>query len=538
MFVRRGPSKTAAAPRRWRGFVRSTTRIVLAAGSVAVISLLLSGAQPSPQYPSASFVTATDRGLLDVLPSMLGLIPSAFAGKGGNGNGGGNGNAGGNGNGNAGGSNAGGNGNGSANSNAGGVGKAKGKTSASSSDSTSTTTDQSESVASGTITASGVTSSGGHDILSNEIVVVDAETDSLDRIRQLGFGLIEQRSLPALGLSLLRLRTPGNVDSQRGLVLLRTAMPQLVADVNSLYQPYAGQGGQTASTELASLPAGNYAWRMIGWSDAPDCGAGVRIGLIDSAISAEAPLFDVDKIHRSSFAESGEDDPDTRHGTAIASLLVGQGGDPAHPHWQGLLPSADLYAAAVFQRRGSRSMASAVAIAGALDWMVASRVPVINISLSGEPNLLMAAAIERAARHGAVLVAAAGNGGPTAPPAYPAAYRDVISVTAVDQSTAIFEEANRGDYIAFAAPGVRIWAPGGGSFGQYLTGTSFATPFVAAMATLTITHGGALSSEAIRQELAAHALHLGAPGKNPIYGYGLLKAPSSCGVADFSASSL
>ena len=40
-------------------------------------------------------------------------------------------------------------------------------------------------------------------------------------------------------------------------------------------------------------------------------------------------------------------------------------------------------------------MASAVAIAGAFDWMVASRVPVINISLSGQPNLLIARAVER-----------------------------------------------------------------------------------------------------------------------------------------------
>jgi subtilisin family serine protease len=236
--------------------------------------------------------------------------------------------------------------------------------------------------------------------------------------------------------------------------------------------------------------------------------------------------------------ESGEADPDTRHGTAIASLLIGQGGDGGHPHWQGLLPSADLYAAAVFQRHGSRSLASAVAIAEALDWMAANHVPVINISLSGEPNLLMAAAVKHTAARGGVMVAAAGNGGPSAPPAYPAAYRDVIAVTAVDQDAAVFSDANRGDYIDFAAPGVRVWAPGGGSFGQYLTGTSFATPFVAAMAVLTMAHEGLFNPDLVRRELTAHTLHLGSPGKNPIYGYGLLKAASTCGPAGLGASSL
>ena len=137
-----------------------------------------------------------------------------------------------------------------------------------------------------------------------------------------------------------------------------------------------------------------------------------------------------------------------------------------------------------------------------------------------------------------MLVAAAGNNGPSAPPAYPAAYRDVIAVTAVDQDGTIFQEANRGDYIAFAAPGVRIWSPGGGSFGQYLSGTSFATPFVAAMAALTVAHEGSSDPDAVRQALVAHAQHLGPPGKNPIYGYGLLKAASACGAGGFSASSL
>ena len=368
--------------------------------------------------------------------------------------------------------------------------------------------------------------------------MVDSEEGSLDQLRQLGFTLIERRNLQALDISVLRLRPPGSLDSLAGVALLRTAMPQLIADVDTLYQPFVRQGSEMPQTETATLPSSDYARQMIGWSGAPGCGTGLRIGLIDSAVSAQAPTIDARRVHQQSFVESGEADPDTRHGTAIASLLIGQGGDGSHPHWQGLLPSADLYAAAVFQRHGSRSLASAVAIAEALDWMAANHVPVINISLSGEPNLLMAAAVKHTAARGGVMVAAAGNGGPGAPPAYPGAYSDVIAVTAVDQDATVFSDANRGDYIDFAAPGVRVWAPGGGSFGQYLTGTSFATPFVAAMAVLTMAHEGLFNPDLVRRELTAHTLHLGSPGKNPIYGYGLLKAGSTCGPAGLSASSL
>jgi subtilisin family serine protease len=196
--------------------------------------------------------------------------------------------------------------------------------------------------------------------------------------------------------------------------------------------------------------------------------------------------------------------------------------------WSGLLPGAELYAAAVYERRDDRISASAVAIATALDWLVANRVTVVNLSLSGQPNRLLERAARRAAERGTILVAAAGNGGPEAEPAYPAAYPEVIAVTAVDERGQAFAGANRGDYIAFAAPGVRVWAPGGGPFGQYLTGTSYATPFAAAVIALELMNGKPAEPAGLSRELAAHSDHLGAPGRNPVYGYGLVKAARAC----------
>ena len=68
------------------------------------------------------------------------------------------------------------------------------------------------------------------------------------------------------------------------------------------------------------------------------------------------------KLHQRSFVEPGHAAADPAHGTAIAALLVGTA-DPAHPTAGGLLPDADLYAAAVFERQGGQSQASALAIA-------------------------------------------------------------------------------------------------------------------------------------------------------------------------------
>src|SRR5262249_33809400 len=151
-----------------------------------------------------------------------------------------------------------------------------------------------------------------------------------------------------------------------------------------------------------------------------------------------------------------------------------------------------------------------------------------NVSLSGEANDLLALAVRRAAARGTLLVAAAGNGGPGAPPAYPAAYAQVVAVTAVDRAGALLARAHQGDHIALAAPGARLSTPGRNPLGEYQTGPSFAAPFGTAAAALALMDGGPAEPQALKRLLARHSLHLGAAGKNPVYGYGLLKATASC----------
>ncbi|HEX3065536.1 MAG TPA: S8 family serine peptidase [Dongiaceae bacterium] len=395
----------------------------------------------------------------------------------------------------------------------------KGKSGSSGTTSGTTTTN-------GGVTANNPAGSGGRgDFAAGEVVVLGDRPEVLAKAEGLGFRLIDDRPLQALGLSVLRLKTPVNVDSQAGLALLRQAVPELVADVNSFYEPYKAQ-----AAEVVSLPAPDYARHLIGWSGNAGCGAGLRIGMVDSGIDAGLPALAGQRLHQQTFLSPGSTAAASDHGTAIATLLLGRP-DPAHLDGAGLLPAADLYAASIFERHGERSEASAFGIAAALDWMVAQHVPVVNISLSGDDNALMALAVSRASERGTVLVAAAGNAGPGAPPAYPAAFPSVIAVTAVDQDDAILPEANRGDYVAFAAPGVRIWTPDGQGAGQYRTGTSFAAPFAAAAIAAEHMAGAPADVNLLRQRLAARAIDLGAPGKDPVFGYGLIQASGTCGAS-------
>jgi len=355
-------------------------------------------------------------------------------------------------------------------------------------------------------------------------VVLGDRRDTLAKVQGLGFRLIEARPLTGLGFSVLKLSTPAGFDARQGVALLHMRYPELTADVNSLYGSY-----ETQAAQVVSLPARDYAQHMIRWSGGEGCGAGLRIGMIDSALAPGLSTFAGRKLHEHSFIEPGHLAADAAHGTGIAALLIGAT-DPAHPMAGGLLPDAALYVAAVFERQGGESKASAFAIAAALNWMVENRVAIVNMSLAGNNNALMALAVHRASARGTIVVAAAGNDGPDAPPAYPGALPDVIAVTAVDQDGAIFPEANRGNYIAFAAPGVRIWVPGPSGRGHYQTGTSFAAPFVLGTAALEVMQGAPPNVDVLRRRLAARARALGTGGKNPIFGYGLVQAGASCGV--------
>ena len=84
--------------------------------------------------------------------------------------------------------------------------------------------------------------------------------------------------------------------------------------------------------------------------------------------------------------------------------------------------------------------------------------------------------------------------------------------------------AVRGNHIAFAAPGVGLPAPGRNAT---LSGTSYAVPFVtAAFAIAMMTE----QADAALARLAASAVDLGAPGRDPVFGWGLIKQPATaCG---------
>ena len=242
-----------------------------------------------------------------------------------------------------------------------------------------------------------------------------------------------------------------------------------------------------------------------------------RIGLIDTAVSQSDPAFSGADLVFRDFVRSRNPRPN-RHGTTIASILIGKGSD-----FEGLLPHSKLYAASVFERLPGRgNSASTTALVRALDWMTQNRVMVVNMSLSGPPNRVLQRAVDRARASGVVIVAAVGNEGPRSGPLYPAAYPGVVSVTALDERNRVFRLSSRGEHLDFAAPGVGIRHAAAGTGPRSSSGTSIAAPFAAVAILLATGRNGQLDEAELRS-LRARAQDLGEPGHDPVYGYGLIR---------------
>jgi subtilisin family serine protease len=157
------------------------------------------------------------------------------------------------------------------------------------------------------------------------------------------------------------------------------------------------------------------------------------------------------------------------------------------------------------------------------------------MSLSGPPDTLIQKAVAKLASKGIFLVAAAGNDGPhNAGASYPAAYEDVIAVTAVNKNLQNYRYANRGSYVDIAAPGVAIWTALPGAQQGYHSGTSFATPYVTATLAAIYSQIGGQNSKSVLDRLQFR--DLGEAGNDPVYGRGLLVAPASCTGGQIAAA--
>ena len=292
---------------------------------------------------------------------------------------------------------------------------------------------------------------------------------------------------------------------------------------NFLYRQQQGAAGNAT----AGVATSQYALGKIRLGQAHALARGRRtvVAVIDSGIDTNHP--EISGAVAASFNAVGDKAaiPDD-HGTAVAGIIGARG------QMIGIAPATRLLAIRAFvPENGSSPLATTFILLRAIDWAQRNGARLFNLSFTGPHDSAMRRILVAASKKGAVLIAAAGNGGPKAAAAYPAAYSNVIAITATDKNDAIYANANRGTYVAVAAPGVDILVPISNGGYDFKSGTSFAAAHVTGMVALMLERNPRLTAQQIRSLLSRAAVDLGDRGHDALYGAGRADALAAVELA-------
>jgi subtilisin family serine protease len=328
--------------------------------------------------------------------------------------------------------------------------------------------------------------------------------------------LLERATLAMLDQRVVRFRIPDARSVAAVVASLAGDATIGVAQPNFIYRPQQAAGSPAQSSlQYAVAKVDLAAARPLA------VGRGAIVAVIDTGIdTTHEDLRDSD-IRTFETTGSDSSKPDV-HGTGIAGIIS------AHGVLEGIAPAARIIGVRAFApTEAGVQYSTTVMVLKAMNLALAQQAKVMNLSFAGSADPLMQRAVGAAAGRGAIMVAAAGNNGHLAPPAYPAAYPEVIAVTAVDADDRLYPKANIGGYVALAAPGVDVLVPTPGNSRELESGTSFAAAHVTGIIALLLERNTHLTAAQARAALTGGATDLGGRGRDAEYGAGRANAAAS-----------
>ena len=251
---------------------------------------------------------------------------------------------------------------------------------------------------------------------------------------------------------------------------------------------------------------------------------GRTVAVIDTGVDGSQPdlagrlLSGAQFLNSATSTGNGLTDP-VGHGTHVAGIIgaIANNGIGVAGLAQGVM----ILPVRVLDANGSGWFSD---IASGVLYAADHGVTAINMSLAGtyaDPTL--AAAVRYAQAKDIVVVAAAGNSKLNGNPLlYPADFPGVVAVAATDSTNAVANFSETGAAVTIAAPGISIASTFPGGQYMVLSGTSMASPFVAATVALVRAAAPGLSATATIADLTATADDLGAPGRDDTFGAGLV----------------
>lgn len=273
---------------------------------------------------------------------------------------------------------------------------------------------------------------------------------------------------------------------------------------------------------LASVAA-TAAWDVTKGSSA------VVVAVVDTGVDYTHPDLAgrVDTANDRDFVGADLDAMDDNgHGTHVAGIIAATMDNSIGI--AGLAPECRILPVKVL---GSNGDGDTLLVSAGIKDAADKGAKIINLSLAGPADQSMADAVRYAQQKGCVVVAAAGNEGLSGA-SYPARYDDVVGVGATNRANARATwsavGSNYGTGVDVAAPGDGVFSTLPGSRYGAMSGTSMASPFVAAVAALVLSADPSLdgSPTAVIARVLDSATPL-APSMG--MGHGLLNARDAVG---------
>jgi type VII secretion-associated serine protease mycosin len=280
---------------------------------------------------------------------------------------------------------------------------------------------------------------------------------------------------------------------------------------------------------IAAVPWPQIRYDMAALSQITD-GAGVTVAVLDSGVDTANPQLSGVVSAGGDLLNSAGDGTDDclGHGTAVASIIAAR--PIAGAGLRGLAPGASILSIRVSERidteDGPVGSGNVKALIDGIRRAVGSRPQprVINLSISTNSDSAdLHAAIQSALDADIVVVAAVGNGYAKGNPTpYPAAYDGVVGVGAIGEDGARFGQSQVGPYVDIVAPGEGVVGAAPMAGHVVGSGTSYATPFVAATAALIRARWPNLNRGAVVRRLLATADPSSGAQPSLDYGYGVV----------------
>lgn len=242
----------------------------------------------------------------------------------------------------------------------------------------------------------------------------------------------------------------------------------------------------------------------------------VIIAIVDTGIDLDHPDLDEKIVPGYDFVnEDSEPMDDNGHGTHCAGIAAAESNNGQGI--AGVAWGSKLMPVKVLDSDGAGTYSD---VAEGIIYTADNGAKVINLSLGAYSySQTLQDAVDYAYQKGCVIVAAAGNDN-TNEPLYPAAYNNVTSVAATDQSDERWTSSNYGDYIDVCAPGVDIYSTSLDNIYTSASGTSASSSFVSGLAALLLSQDSTWANYEVENKIRQSADDLGSSGRDDYYGYG------------------